>query len=49
MTKIGKSKIKRRGADTNVYMIGSGIGALAAVMTTALAYCLSRDGTRSVS
>ena len=26
MTKIGKSKIKRRGADTNVYMIGSGIG-----------------------
>ena len=32
MTKIGKSKIKRRGADTNVYMIGSGIGALAAAV-----------------
>ena len=32
MTKIGKSKIKRRATDTNVYMIGSGIGSLAAAV-----------------
>ena len=32
MTKIGKSKIKRRATDINVYMIGSGIGSLAAAV-----------------
>ena len=32
MAKIGKSKIKRQPANTKVYMIGSGIGALAAAV-----------------
>lgn len=32
MTKAGKSSIKRRPATTNVYMIGSGIGSLAAAI-----------------
>ena len=32
MAKAGKSSIKRRPATTNVYMIGSGIGSLAAAI-----------------
>ena len=32
MVMVGKSKIKRRPASTNVYMIGAGIGSLAATV-----------------
>ena len=32
MVMVGKSKIKRRPASTNVYMIGAGIGSLAAAV-----------------